>query len=285
MRALTRRWRGRVARCAPVILALVAGCSRILDLKDVSYSEAPSCGDGQQNGDETDVDCGGSCAPCDPGRRCTISGGCVSSVCTGGVCQQASCSDQVKNGDETGADCGGSCGPCPDGEGCQVAVDCTSQVCSSDVCQVPSCSDRTKNGTETDVDCGGGACGPCPAGDVCQSDSDCATGTLCDGQKCRTVVGRFAQWCGKVNLHESPGGTWIVDPDCKQGCFDVGINGITAATVQQLRLSYCQLFFSATASIQQVSLSPKPTPLWFPEYCDPPAVVSDGTEEFACLAP
>lgn len=50
------------------------------------------CNDGIQNGDETGVDCGGSCNPC-------ISG--------------PTCNDGIQNGNETGVDCGGSCPPCP----------------------------------------------------------------------------------------------------------------------------------------------------------------------------
>ncbi len=48
-----------------------------------------SCTDGVKNGNETAVDCGGSCPAC------------------------ASCTDGVKNGNETAIDCGGSCAPCP----------------------------------------------------------------------------------------------------------------------------------------------------------------------------
>lgn len=51
----------------------------------------PTCDDGIQNGDETGVDCGGSCEPC---------------VAT------PTCDDGIQNGDETGVDCGGSCAPC-----------------------------------------------------------------------------------------------------------------------------------------------------------------------------
>ncbi len=53
-------------------------------------TSGPTCTDGIQNGDETGVDCGGSCPPCD-GPTCT---------------------DGIQNGDETGVDCGGSCPPC-----------------------------------------------------------------------------------------------------------------------------------------------------------------------------
>eukprot|EP01051_Picozoa_sp_SAG22_P010437 SAG22_NODE_940_length_6402_cov_34.673172_9_plen_60_part_00 len=47
-----------------------------------------TCSDGQQNGDETGLDCGGSYSAC------------------------TTCSDGQQNGDETGSDCGGSCSAC-----------------------------------------------------------------------------------------------------------------------------------------------------------------------------
>ncbi|WP_211341741.1 hypothetical protein [Ulvibacterium marinum] len=65
----------------------MAGCSS--DDNDPSGS---SCTDNIQNGDETGVDCGGSCPD----------------ACTA----DPTCSDNIQNGDETGVDCGGSCDPC-----------------------------------------------------------------------------------------------------------------------------------------------------------------------------
>ncbi|WP_282162063.1 hypothetical protein [Ulvibacterium marinum] len=65
----------------------MAGCSS--DDNDPSGS---SCTDNVQNGDETGVDCGGSCPD----------------ACTA----DPTCSDNIQNGDETGVDCGGSCDPC-----------------------------------------------------------------------------------------------------------------------------------------------------------------------------
>ena len=61
-------------------------------LKIVETEPIPTCDDGFQNGDETGVDCGGSCPnECPP-----------------------TCDDGIQNGDETGVDCGGSsCDPCP----------------------------------------------------------------------------------------------------------------------------------------------------------------------------
>ncbi len=67
-----------------------------------------------KNGDETDVDCGGSCAPCGTQQGCSAGTDCASGVCDGSNhCAAPSCDDQVKNGDETDVDCGGSaCAPC-----------------------------------------------------------------------------------------------------------------------------------------------------------------------------
>ncbi len=60
---------------------------------------APSCGDGVQNGDETDVDCGGSCPACGVGDRCLSAGDCAESYCRSRVCRQyASCNDMLQAG-------------------------------------------------------------------------------------------------------------------------------------------------------------------------------------------
>ena len=49
-----------------------------------------TCSDGLQNGDETGLDCGGSCDSC----------------------EALTCNNGVQDGDETGLDCGGSCNSC-----------------------------------------------------------------------------------------------------------------------------------------------------------------------------
>ena len=83
---------------------------------------APTCTDGIQNGDETGVDCGGSC----PNSCPTV----------------PTCTDGIQNGDETGVDCGGSCpNSCP---------------------TTSTCTDGIQNGDETGVDCGGSCPNNCP---------------------------------------------------------------------------------------------------------------------------
>ena len=75
---------------------------------------APACDDGLQNGDESDVDCGGTCAGCDDGSACALDADCASDVCEAGACVAGpSCDDGVQNGNEIGVDCGGDCAACP----------------------------------------------------------------------------------------------------------------------------------------------------------------------------
>ncbi|MEL6718532.1 MAG: GEVED domain-containing protein, partial [Bacteroidota bacterium] len=83
----------------------------------VDYSAGgatPTCSDGIQNGDETGVDCGGSCPTACPTCSDGIQNGDETGVDCGGSCPTAcpTCSDGIQNGDETGVDCGGSCSPC-----------------------------------------------------------------------------------------------------------------------------------------------------------------------------
>ena len=55
-----------------------------------SYVVVPTCNDGVKNGNETDVDCGGSCLPdkpCANGLTCNNGPDCVSVVCTSNICQ------------------------------------------------------------------------------------------------------------------------------------------------------------------------------------------------------
>ena len=54
--------------------------------------QPPSCSDGLQNGDESDVDCGGSCPACPIGGSCVIGGDCTTGICEGSVC---TCGDEV----------------------------------------------------------------------------------------------------------------------------------------------------------------------------------------------
>lgn len=94
----------------------------------------PSCSDGEQDGDETDTDCGGSCLACTAGSACSQAEDCDSRVCSSGLCAAASCDDQRRNQDETDIDCGGVCAPCGAGLGCSLDGDCQSGACQDAAC-------------------------------------------------------------------------------------------------------------------------------------------------------
>lgn len=156
------------------------------------------------DGDESDVDCGGSCGSnCAAGKLCGGPADCASSVCTTGTCVAPLCNDLVQNGTETDVDCGGSCAPCNANDSCSINSDCKGNECSGSTC-VPNCADQQENGDETDTDCGGGTCADCTVGDDCTLDSDCSTDV------CQSLVCRVAH-CGDGDLDGADGETAV---DC-----------------------------------------------------------------------
>jgi hypothetical protein len=53
--------------------------------------QAPSCTDLACNGDETDVNCGGSCTPCATGYACRVGADCKTGTCLNSVCTIPNC--------------------------------------------------------------------------------------------------------------------------------------------------------------------------------------------------
>ena len=140
------------------------------------------CSDGVTSGDESDIDCGGSCLACPERAACLRHVDCESAVCRADVCQSATCTDETRNGDETDVDCGGEvCAPCEAGMVCAEASDCNSRACVDEICAGPSCVDAVLNGDETDVDCGG-SCEECQDGAQCLEQVDCRE--RCEDQVC-----------------------------------------------------------------------------------------------------
>ena len=71
-------------KCVKVIIL-------VCNIQNVSlYVIAPTCDDRVMNANETDMDCGGWCAPkrkCENLRSCHNSSDCISGVCEGKICQ------------------------------------------------------------------------------------------------------------------------------------------------------------------------------------------------------
>jgi len=148
------------------------------------------CSDGVTSGDETGVDCGGSCVLCPSGGGCSNGADCMSGVCTSGTCQAPTCNDGVLNGSELAVDCGGACpSGCPTGTDCASNGDCTApDTCdpTQGICVAPTCSDGVTNDGETDVDCGGPNCGACSPSEGCLTPGDC-TSLVCAAGTCLTA--------------------------------------------------------------------------------------------------
>jgi hypothetical protein len=153
---------------------------------------AESCSDQHWDGDETDVDCGGSCAACVLGADCIGDGDCASHACdyyAPGRCVASHCQDHHFDGDETDVDCGGpSCGVCGASAACVNDGDCSSGLCHSKFhfCLPDHCSDGVQNSGETGLDCGNGCYG-CAVGAACQSNGDCLS-QACDADTMRCIA-------------------------------------------------------------------------------------------------
>jgi hypothetical protein len=101
---------------------------------------SPTCSDGIQNGDESDVDCGGSCSRCANGQSCR-----GRNDCAGALCQFERCYECFGGGD-CGPDANGSCFcAAPESGGPRVCI----------------------TGPQTGQPVA--ACGSCPAGTTCFS--------------------------------------------------------------------------------------------------------------------
>jgi hypothetical protein len=150
------------------------------------------CVDRWKDSSESDVDCGGECPGCGPGRACYFdsdcslnAAGCAQCTCDANTftCVIDHCYDHKQNYNETDVDCGGSqCLGCALGQHCGYDTDCASRACDgvSGQCVTDPCADHRTDGTESDQDCGGSTCARCAVGKNCNVNSDCQPGHLCN---------------------------------------------------------------------------------------------------------
>jgi hypothetical protein len=85
------------------------------------------------------------------------------------------------------------------------------------------------------------------------------------------VVGQYATWCGKVNVHQTDDGTWVSDSDCTSGC---NINTV----------SYCQKFWP-TSTTQVALEKPSSDNKVFEDWGCSSGFASPGQAQYACCAP
>ena len=137
-----------------------------------SCAACATCDDGILNGDETGVDCGGSCAACATCDDGILNGDETGIDCGGSCAACATCDDGILNGDETGIDCGGSCAACATCDDGILNGDETGVDCGGSCAACATCDDGILNGDETGVDCGGPDCEPCQTGPCSYGDID-----------------------------------------------------------------------------------------------------------------
>src|SRR6185369_5155442 len=168
---------------------------------DSNGNQPPHCQNQQRDEGESDVDCGGACAPCALTQQCNSATDCREGDCIEGTCQAISCNDGNQGENETDVDCGGgSCKTCPVGAGCSADTDCQSGKCGGETgCAAPSCGDRVKNGNESDIDCGGGDCSACVAGQSCLVPSDCVGNDCADGKCALSCAGNMGNCDGNAS--------------------------------------------------------------------------------------
>ncbi len=119
----------RVALCCAITLVACDDAQESVDAAPITAEDVgfepdlpvePSCDDGEFNGEEEGVDCGGDCDPC---PVCEEDADCADR-CVDGQCVDPTCEDARHNGAETDVDCGGDCDPCERGQACVEDAHC-----------------------------------------------------------------------------------------------------------------------------------------------------------------
>lgn len=197
--------------------------------------QEPGCANNVQDGDETGIDCGGSCKGCSDGGPCNAGTDCLSNVCNPyGHCASPTCDDGVLNGDETGRDCGGPvCDGCAAGQPCKLPTDCLGGECdANNVCPLV-CGKNTDNCDSNPTDCetnlltSADNCGAC--GNACSLPN---AKVSCVGGECQ-VAGCVAPY-GHCTTNDSDGCETDLGSDiancgaCNTACADV--NGTPSCT-------------------------------------------------------
>jgi hypothetical protein len=185
--------------------AQVGGSGAVGEVGGSGGGTETSCGDGVLNGDETDVDCGGSCPPCATGSDCATAGDCTSGFCAteDGVCCATACD--------------GACEACAEAK--TAVADGTCAPIST--------------GTDPDVECFAQPVAGCDvSGMGCDGAGACrlyATGTVCEAPSCMSAIATGSGSCDGAGSclagAQTPCGAYACDAStmgCKTSCAGNG---------------------------------------------------------------
>ncbi|MBU0471773.1 MAG: hypothetical protein KKF65_04050, partial [Nanoarchaeota archaeon] len=125
-----------------------ASGEEFVEYKTAEQTYPAYCFNDKTDYDETDVDCGGSCAPCEGTASCMKNEDCLSKSCDliTKTCGIPACNNEFKDGLETDIDCGGICSKCEFGMICENSNDCLTTVCRNNVCSEDLNLDSDKDG-------------------------------------------------------------------------------------------------------------------------------------------
>ena len=160
--------------------------------------------DGVQNGDETDIDCGGTdpaAARCADDKSCKSGDDCESKVCdaTSKKCLKPTSTDGTKNGDEGDVDCGGTltgASKCAVGKTCNKHEDCTTDGCDD--------TKHCANGRSCTQANGGRTCGKGEVGAADATHESCCGSIAIPGRatkldKYKITAGRMRAFVERTN--------------------------------------------------------------------------------------
>ena len=193
--------------CADPGCTTYGACSGMCSVNPLSPEcLAQHCANGVRDGGETDVDCGGGCAPCTTGHDCSADTDCASGLACGGnngacfgqarsksVCWQPACAT-----DTSATGCGAANSPC--GQNCACVTSCdpnssTNSCPASEVCKpgLAQFFGATSPGVCTDP--------RCPSSDptLCgTADSLCGSACVCPRNCAIATCQNPADGCGGV---------------------------------------------------------------------------------------
>ncbi|HLT40459.1 MAG TPA: hypothetical protein VK034_29470 [Enhygromyxa sp.] len=168
----------------------------------------PTCDDGVQNQDETDVDCGGdNCSKCDEGKGCSEASDCTSNMCIGQLCVTGCLGDvecdYLDDGCMQGICNIGKCEqhPLPPGSSCT-----TGEICKQDgECVQGECIEQDLDCTEFDSGCTLGSC------DL--ETGECVLNIVNEGMPCDDAEGcAIAPYCISGECLDPDGGALFYEP-------------------------------------------------------------------------
>ncbi|MDD9953877.1 MAG: hypothetical protein OXR66_06090 [Candidatus Woesearchaeota archaeon] len=222
------------------------------------------CTNGVKDGNEVDIDCGGSCPAC---LSCTADSDCAPNICENNVCVRPPvdlCKNSVKDDGEEGVDCGGSCPACIE---CAANIECLSGVCTVEGSCLPNpinhCENNVQDADEIGVDCGGSCA-------VCAPPEELCTNGVQDTEEDDVDCGGSCPACVECTANiECASGVCTVAGSCLPDPSDHCVNGVLDGNEEHVDCGgFCLACVSCTSNddcgakecVNSVCLPPPPPP-------------------------